>query len=106
MLSAVVLASCSSTTVIKTTDPDVKIYVDDEYRGKGAVTHADQKLVGAATKITLRKAGCSEQIHIITRNEEFDVGACVGGVLVLVPFLWIMKYKPEHAYEFRCERQG
>jgi hypothetical protein len=35
----------------------------------------------------------------LSRNEEFNVGACIGGVLVLFPFLWIMNYKPEHTYE-------
>jgi hypothetical protein len=37
----------------------------------------------------------------IQRNEQFSVGACIGGVLVLVPFLWIMGYKPDHTYELR-----
>ncbi len=27
---------------------------------------------------------------------------CAGGVFVLVPFLWIQKYKAEHVYEYEC----
>jgi hypothetical protein len=37
----------------------------------------------------------------IQRNEVFDVGACVGGVFLLVPFLWIMAYKPQHTFELQ-----
>jgi len=38
---------------------------------------------------------------VIFRNEEFDVGACIGGVFLLVPFLWIMGYRPVHMLEMR-----
>jgi hypothetical protein len=33
------------------------------------------------------------------RNEEFQLGPCIGGVFFLVPFLWVMGYNPEHNYE-------
>ncbi len=32
-------------------------------------------------------------------NEEVNVGAINGTVLVLIPALWIMDYKPIHTYE-------
>ena len=35
----------------------------------------------------------------ISRNEEVDAGAIIGGLFVWIPFLWVMKYKPIHAYE-------
>jgi hypothetical protein len=34
-----------------------------------------------------------------SREEEADVGAIIGGIFVLVPFLWTMKYSPTHMYE-------
>ena len=105
-MCATFLLSCSSTTVIKSTDKDVRIFVDDEYVGKGTVTHTDQKIVGSATRVTLRKEGCEDQTHVISRNEEVDAGACIGGFLLLVPLLWIEKYKAEHTYEFRCEKKS
>jgi hypothetical protein len=43
---------------------------------------------------------------VISRNEEFDVLACIGGVFVLVPFLWIMKYKPVHQFELQPGAPG
>lgn len=97
--------ACSSTTTIRSTDPEAKIYVDGEYKGKGTVTHTDTKTVGSSTSVRLEKPGCEQRNYTFTRNEEFDAGACAGGVFVLVPFLWIQKYKPEHVYEFECEKK-
>ena len=50
----------------------------------------------------LQKDGCEEKTFSFSRNEEFDTGACIGGVFLLVPFLWIQKYKPERTYEYIC----
>lgn len=99
------LIGCSSTTLIRSSDPEAKIYVDGEYKGKGQYTHTDTKIVGSTTPIRLQKEGCEPMSFNLTRSEEFDVGACAGGVFVLAPFLWIMKYKPEHTYEFQCEKK-
>jgi len=34
-----------------------------------------------------------------SRDEKADVGAIIGGVFFLFPFLWTMKYKPTHTFE-------
>jgi hypothetical protein len=96
------LVACSSTTMIRSSDPNAKIYLDGEYRGTGSVTETNTKIVGATTVVKIQREGCDPEIHHFSRNEEFDVGACIGGAFVLVPFLWIMKYKPDHYYEYRC----
>jgi len=54
------------------------------------------------THVKFKKDGCEEQTYAFSRNEEFDAGACIGGVFLLFPFLWIQKYKPEHNYEYSC----
>jgi len=102
ILLAVFTVSCSSTTTIISSDKDAKIYIDGELRGRGTVTHTDMKIVGASTVVKMSKKGCEDQIQSFAKNEEFDAGACAGGVFTLVPFLWIMKYKPTHTYEFEC----
>lgn len=102
----VFLASCSSTTVIKTSDPEAQIYIDGSPRGKGTVTYTDKKIIGSTTMVRIKKEGCPEQNFVITKSEAFQVGACIGGVLVLIPFLWIMGYNPEHYYEVPCEKEG
>lgn len=102
LMSAVVFASCSSTTLIRSTDPQAKIYVDGELAGTGTVTHTDTKIVGSTTSIRIEKPGCEPAFFTMSRSEEFDAGACAGGVFVLVPFLWIEKYKAERTYEYNC----
>lgn len=96
------LAACSSTTMIRSSDPEAKIFVDGEYKGMGSTIHSDQKIVGSTTMVRLEKDGCEPQTQTFSRNEEFDVGACIGGCLVLVPFLWIQKYKAERTYDYKC----
>ena len=88
--------------MIRSTDNNAKIYLDGEYRGTGTVVDSNTKIVGATTHVKIQKDGCEPESHFYSRSEEFDVGACIGGFFVLVPFLWIMKYKPEHVYEYKC----
>ncbi len=102
VLSAALFASCSSTTMIRTTDPQAKIYIDGEFKGTGTVTHTDTKIVGATNSVRIEKPGCEPAFYTFSRSEEFDAGACAGGVFLLVPFLWIQKYKPERTYEYNC----
>lgn len=97
--------ACSSTTTIRSTDQDAKIYIDSEFKGKGVVTHTDTKMMGSSTSVRMEKEGCEPVFYNFSRNEEFDAGACAGGVFVLVPFLWIQKYKPEHVYEYTCTKR-
>lgn len=102
LMAIAFFASCSSTTMIRSTDSQAKIYVDGELKGTGTATHTDSKTIGSTTSVRIEKAGCEPQFYSFSRNEEFDAGACLGGVFVLVPFLWIQKYKAEHNYEYTC----
>ncbi len=104
MLSSLIV-SCSSSTIINVSDKEAKIYIDGEYRGKGSVTHTDTKTVGSTTSVMIKKKGCAPVTHTFSRSEEFDAGACAGGVFTLVPFLWVMKYKPSRTYEFECDKE-
>ena len=102
VLAIAIFTSCASTTIITSTHKDTTIYVDGELKGKGSVTHTDTKTYGSTTVIKMSKDGCEDQTYYFKRNEEFDTSAFIGGFFVLVPFLWIMKYKPLHSYEFEC----
>ena len=96
------MISCASTTTISVNDKDARIFIDGEFKGKGAVTHTDQKIVGSTTHVDIKKQGCKPQSYAFSRGEVFDAGACIGGVFLLFPFLWIMKYKPARTFEFEC----
>jgi len=92
-------SGCVSTTLIKSQPSGAKIYLDGEAVGKTPYLMSDTKIVGSATRVKLVLEGHEHLDAVIQRNEVFDAGACLGGVLVLFPFLWIQGYKPEHNYE-------
>jgi hypothetical protein len=105
-MAVIGMIGCSSTTLIRSTDPEAKIYVDGEYKGKGQYSHTDTKTIGSTTNVRLEKPGCEPMTFNFARNEEFDAGACAGGVFLLVPFLWVQKYKAERTYEYTCTKTG
>jgi hypothetical protein len=93
------VAACSSTTMIRSNVPGAKVYLNGEFVGQTPYPMTDTKIVGSATQVRIEAPGYHPTNAVITRNEQFSVGACIGGVLVLVPFLWIMEYKPDRFYE-------
>jgi hypothetical protein len=102
MASVTLLAfsvGCASSTVIRSDPSGATVYIDGSKVGKTPYTHSDTKVVGSHTRVELKMEGYEEFETGISRNEEFQVGACIGGVLFLVPFLWVMGYKSEHNYE-------
>ncbi|HEY6915497.1 MAG TPA: PEGA domain-containing protein [Paludibacter sp.] len=100
LLLAVVIffASCSSSTMIVSNPPNAKLYLDGELVGQTPYKHTDSKIVGTTTTVKIEKDGYKPLFTDITKNEEADVGAIIGGLLVWVPFLWTLKYKPTHSY--------
>ncbi|MCG5051755.1 MAG: PEGA domain-containing protein [Myxococcales bacterium] len=105
MTAAVTLAAltsaCASSTVIRSEPSGAKLYLNGEPVGRTPYTMTDTKIVGSTTTVHMELDGYESVDGVISRNEEFDVGACIGGVFLLVPFLWIMRYKPVHTFELR-----
>jgi hypothetical protein len=95
------ISACASTTIIQSSPSGAKLYLNGEPVGSTPYSMTDTKMIGTVTTVRLEAPGYETHTTAITRNEEFDVGACIGGVLVLVPFLWVFKYKPTHTYELR-----
>ena len=96
------LSACSSTTMIRSSDPDARIYVNGEYIGTGQAAYTDRKVAFSNNEVLIRKDGCAPTTYSFRRNEDPDGGAIVGGFLLTVPFLWVTEYKDEHAYEYVC----
>lgn len=93
------LIACSSSTVIRSNPSGAKVFLDGSFVGTTPYTMSDTKIVSSTTSVRLEYPGLPAQTHQIHRSEEFSVAACIGGVFLLVPFLWIMGYKPDHSYE-------
>lgn len=102
LLAATVLfASCSSATLIQSDPNGAKLYMNGEYMGVTPYSYSDTKIVASTTDVRLEKEGYETLHTVLSRNERADVGAIVGGVFFLFPFLWTMKYNPTHTYELR-----
>ena len=100
LLSCVILFSgCASTTIINSSPNGAKLYVDGEPVGTTPYTYTDTKIVGSATPIRIVKEGYEDFNGVLKRNEEANVGAIIGGIFFLFPFLWTMDYKSTHTYE-------
>lgn len=97
----VLFGSCSSSTLIQSNPSGAKVYMNEEYMGVTPLSYSDTKIVGSTTSLRIEKEGFEPLYTYLTRNEEVDAGAIIGGLLVWVPFLWTMKYKPVHNYELR-----
>jgi hypothetical protein len=98
--AAILFSSCSSHTLITTVPVDgAKVYLNGEFVGTTPYDHSDTKIVGSRTSIRLEKEGYETVNASMTRDEEVDAGAVIGGLFFWVPFLWTMKYKPVHTYE-------
>jgi hypothetical protein len=95
------VASCASTTMILSQPPGAKLYLNGEPVGVTPYAMTDTRIVGSTTAVRLEYPGYEPTNGVIVRNEEFDAGACIGGVFLLFPFLWIMGYKAVHAFELR-----
>ena len=101
--AAIALTACSSSTSIRVSDPEARIYINDEYVGTGRGHYSDRKPAFTIQEVTLRKDGCEPQNYRFRRNERPDIGAIVGAYYLVVPIFWATQYKQRHAYEFVCE---
>ena len=99
LASSLLLANCASTTMIQSVPSDAKLYIDGQTVGRTPYTYTDTKIVGSTTTVKLEKDGYEPLNVTFSRNEKADAGAIIGGLLVLVPFFWTMKYNPVHEYE-------
>ena len=99
LAGTILLSSCASKTMIQTTPKGAKVYIDGEAVGTTPYLYKDTKIVGGTTTVRLEKEGYETFDTAFSRNEKVNAGAVIGGIFVLVPFFWIMNYKPTHTYE-------
>ena len=103
LMSVVILSasflSCSSTTMISTIPEGAKVYLNDEFRGVTPYKHSDSSISGTNTAMMLKREGYEDFYTTLSKNEAVDVGAVIGGVFFLFPFIWTMGYNPSHTYE-------
>ncbi|MEO9479117.1 MAG: PEGA domain-containing protein [Maribacter dokdonensis] len=93
--------SCASSTMITTVPGNAKIYINGEYVGQTPYKHKDSKIVGSSNTIRVEKEGYETYNDTFSKDEKVAVGPLIGGIFLLVPFLWIMKYEKGRIYDLR-----
>lgn len=101
VLTAAAFGGCASSTVIQSQPPGARVLINGAAVGSTPYTMTDSKIVGSTTPIRLEYPGYQPLDTTISRNEELDVLALIGGICLLVPFLWLMKYQPAHTYQLQ-----
>ena len=100
LLAIILFPSCASTTLITTHNvTDAKVYINNQFVGTAPYKHKDTKIVGSTIDIKIEKEGYYPFLTTIQKDEKVDVGAIIGGLFFLFPFLWTMEYNPNHIYE-------
>ena len=99
MTASVLFSSCASTTYINSYPSGADLYLNGEIVGQTPYAMTDTKPSLSCTSVKIEKDDYLPLHTTICRDEEADVGAIIGGVFFLVPFLWTLKYKTEHNYK-------
>lgn len=97
------LQSCASTTIIKISDPEAKIFTDSKLIGTGSAVYTDRAISWSSTEFQIQRPGCQIENFVIKRNEQIDITALITGLLLVVPLVWIMKYNAVHAFDYNCD---
>ncbi len=103
---SILLISCSSTTQITSNPPGAKVFLNDEYIGKTPLMYEDSKIIFSTNHLKIEKEGYKTLYTSFSRDEAPEFGAIVAGFIVWAPFLWAMKYKPNHTYELEMVGSG
>ena len=89
---------CASTTLINSNPPGAKLFLNGQEKGETPYTHTDRSAAGARTLVILKKEGYQDFNGEIRRSE-LSVPALIGGILIMVPFIWILEYPPQYTFE-------
>jgi hypothetical protein len=71
--TSILLASCSSTTIIQSSPEGAKLYLNGEPVGTTPYTQKDTKIVGSCTTVRLEKDGYETFTSNFCRNEEVEL---------------------------------
>jgi PEGA domain len=94
-------AGCASSTVLQSQPPGARVLLNGQPVGNTPYTMTDSRIVGSSTQVRLEAPGYQPLDATISRSEELDILPLIGGIFLLVPLLWVMKYQPTHLYQLQ-----
>ncbi|MEM9064534.1 MAG: PEGA domain-containing protein [Planctomycetota bacterium] len=100
----VVLSGCSSTTVINTRPQGARIYVEGQLIGTSPVEYTDSAITGSKREVRIELDRYETITGSFSRNGKVNADAIVGGIFLLVPYLWAMDYEDEYTFVLTPER--
>ena len=92
------LFGCASTTLIKSNPHGAKLQVDGQSVGETPYFYTDNAIAGAVKTVTLKKEGYKDAKGLI-RREKLTVPDQIGGIFLVVPFVWILEYPSQYNFE-------
>jgi hypothetical protein len=99
LLTLTIISACTSTTLIQSVPEGARVIINNETLGVTPYEYKDSKISFSETHLTLELEGYEPFDARLTKDEEINVGAVIGGCLFWFPFIWTMEYKPVHTYE-------
>ena len=98
-----IISGCSSATLIRSRPEGATVYVDNVSKGTTPLQYSDTAIAGTVKPIRLKKDGY-KPLDTVIRKDQFQAGPCIGGVLVLFPFVWILGYPDVYEFELEPEK--
>ncbi len=92
------LFACANTTLLKSNPPGAKLQVQGQALGETPRFYTDKAVAGTVKTVTLKKEGYKDLNGYIKRNK-FSVPMLIGGIFLIVPFVWILEYPTEYYFE-------
>ena len=92
------LFGCTSTTLLKSNPPGAKLQVGGQVVGETPRFYTDKAVAGTVKTVTLKKEGYKDLDGYIKRNK-FSVPMLIGGIFLIVPFIWILEYPSQYNFE-------
>ncbi len=101
---AAILSGCASSTIIRSRPDGAAVYIDNVQHGTTPLQYSDTAIAGTTKAIRLKKDGY-KPLNTLIRKDKFEIGPCIGGVLVLFPFIWILGYQDIYEFELEPEKE-
>src|SRR5437764_1598974 len=98
LITVAAFAGCVSSTVLQSQPPGARVFLNGLPVGATPYTMTDTNISGSATQVRLEYPGFEPFNAMIVRSEQLDPMALIGGIFLLVPFLWIYGYQPSHMF--------
>ena len=102
ILTLVFASGCASSVQINSEPPGADVTVNGQHIGTTPTSYSDTAIVGTTHQVRLEKEGYETTSAQLTRTGNLNVGALIGGLFCLFPFLWVLNYPASVNYQLEA----